>query len=211
VTIQQPPKQAQASILLLADDDHRLPALRTQLGMALPSASLFTSDIAMLAEGGIPEVDAAVVDAGVSSRSAIETLRVLRARGFAGAVVVVSGTPDEPALRNALNSLGAVSVPRASVDASPVGLACALAEAAAGNSVITEEVAHARRVFAAGQMALSLQHSINNPLAALLAEAQLLQLEELTPEQHGAVDRMVDLCRRVVALVRRLDGLAGSG
>jgi nitrogen-specific signal transduction histidine kinase len=65
-------------------------------------------------------------------------------------------------------------------------------------------------VFAAGQATLSLQHSINNPLAALLAEAQLLQLEELTKEQRDSVDRMVELCRRVVALVRRLDVLAGG-
>ena len=63
-------------------------------------------------------------------------------------------------------------------------------------------------MFAAGQVALSLQHGINNPLAALLAEAQLLQLEDLTSEQRASVDRMVELCRRVVALVRRLDALA---
>jgi nitrogen-specific signal transduction histidine kinase len=70
------------------------------------------------------------------------------------------------------------------------------------------ELAQARRIFAAGQAALSLQHSINNPLAALLAEAQLLQLEEMPKEQQQSVERIIELCRRIVMLVRRLDALA---
>lgn len=47
-----------------------------------------------------------------------------------------------------------------------------------------------------------LQHSLNNPLAALLAELQLLELEELAPEHREAVERAIGLCRRVIALVR---------
>jgi signal transduction histidine kinase len=47
-----------------------------------------------------------------------------------------------------------------------------------------------------------LQHSLNNPLAALLAELQLLELEELKPEHREAVERAIGLVRRVVALVR---------
>jgi signal transduction histidine kinase len=49
------------------------------------------------------------------------------------------------------------------------------------------------------------QHAINNPLTALLAEAQLLELEELTDDQRQSVERMVELARRLVALTRRLD------
>ena len=47
-----------------------------------------------------------------------------------------------------------------------------------------------------------LQHSLNNPLAALLAELQLLELEELAPEHREAVERAIGLCRRVITLVR---------
>jgi signal transduction histidine kinase len=47
-----------------------------------------------------------------------------------------------------------------------------------------------------------LQHSLNNPLAALLAELQLLELEDLKPEHREAVERAIGLVRRVVALVR---------
>ena len=58
---------------------------------------------------------------------------------------------------------------------------------------------------AAGAVALELRHDISNPLAALLAEAQLLALEPLAPEHQAAVGRMVDLCRRTVALLREMD------
>ena len=50
------------------------------------------------------------------------------------------------------------------------------------------------------------QHSLNNPLAALLAEAQLLAMETtLDPEHVAAVDRMTELVRRLITLVRGLD------
>jgi signal transduction histidine kinase len=50
------------------------------------------------------------------------------------------------------------------------------------------------------------QHSLNNPLAALLAEAQLLAMETtLDPKHRAAVDRMTELVRRLIALVRALD------
>jgi signal transduction histidine kinase len=58
---------------------------------------------------------------------------------------------------------------------------------------------------AAGAIALDLRHDVNNPLAALLAEAQLLALEPLAPEHLAAVERMVELCRRTVTLLRELD------
>ena len=56
------------------------------------------------------------------------------------------------------------------------------------------------------QMTALVQHALNNPLAALLAEAQLLAMETtLDPEHRAAVDRMTELVRRLIALVRTLD------
>jgi len=50
------------------------------------------------------------------------------------------------------------------------------------------------------------QHQLNNPLAALLAEAQLLRSEPgLTVEHAESVDRMIDITRRLIALVRDLE------
>lgn len=48
----------------------------------------------------------------------------------------------------------------------------------------------------------ALAHTLNNPLAALLAELQLLELEDLRPEHREGVERAIELCRRVIRIVR---------
>lgn len=48
----------------------------------------------------------------------------------------------------------------------------------------------------------SLQHTLNNPLAGLLAELQLLEMDSLTPQQREGVERSIALCRRVIQIVR---------
>jgi signal transduction histidine kinase len=48
----------------------------------------------------------------------------------------------------------------------------------------------------------SLQHTLNNPLAGLLAELQLLQMEDLAPEHREAVGRAVELVRRLIKIVK---------
>ena len=48
----------------------------------------------------------------------------------------------------------------------------------------------------------SLQHSLNNPLAGLLAELQLLEMEDLPQEHREAIERSIELCRRLIVLVR---------
>lgn len=52
------------------------------------------------------------------------------------------------------------------------------------------------------------QHQLNNPLAALLAETQLLGMEpELDEQQRAAVERIIGLVRRVIGTVRDLDAV----
>jgi len=59
--------------------------------------------------------------------------------------------------------------------------------------------------------AARIQHAMNNPLAALLAEGQLLSMElSLTGQQRESVERMIELTRRVIHLVRDLDDLRGK-
>jgi len=61
------------------------------------------------------------------------------------------------------------------------------------------------------QNAARIQHAMNNPLAALLAEEQLLSMEAtLNVDQRESVDRMIELTRRVIMLVRELDELRGA-
>jgi signal transduction histidine kinase len=87
-----------------------------------------------------------------------------------------------------------------------------LAERAAGDGSnggedpASLELRRARRVVAMGESARTVQHAMNNPLTALLAEAQLLELEPLAEEHLRAVGRIIELARRVVKVARRLDG-----
>jgi signal transduction histidine kinase len=73
------------------------------------------------------------------------------------------------------------------------------------------ELHRVRMQLALGEAARAMQHAMNNPLTALLAEAQLLQLEPLAEEHRLAVGRMVELARRVATVTRRLDGPARIG
>lgn len=62
-----------------------------------------------------------------------------------------------------------------------------------------------REQLALGEAARTLQHALNNPLTALLAEAQLLEFEPLEEEHRQAVGRIVELARRLVLVTRRLE------
>jgi signal transduction histidine kinase len=200
---------ASGMTILVVAADQRATALRQLVSLVLPRASVTPMDVTAVAEQTIPVCDVALVDVG-TSRAMLDMVRVLRARNFRGAVVVLTDNAAESPPDQTAQSLGAMCIARGAVDDSPVELGAALTRSLAEGSPALAEVAKARRIFAAGQAVLSLQHSINNPLAALLAEAQLLEMEELTKEQHDSVERMIELCRRIVALVRRLDALAAS-
>ena len=202
------PKSDELTVLIIPVDGDRVTLLRTQLAMIYPRARIRTVDREALEEGRLPRGDVAVIDSGPVVRPAVDSLRLLRGRGFTGPIVVVTPLPDDDILRATTDPLGATCVQRA--DSSATALGTALATALGADGKQSPELLQLRRTFAAGQVALSLQHGINNPLAALLAEAQLLQLEDLTTEQRASADRMVELCRRIVVLVRRLDAL-GDG
>ena len=57
---------------------------------------------------------------------------------------------------------------------------------------------------AAGEIALRLQHALNNPLAGLLAESQLMLMDPQTPDQQASLERIVGLCRRMIEMTRTL-------
>ena len=68
------------------------------------------------------------------------------------------------------------------------------------------ELARVRTLFALGGSAREAEHAFNNPLTALIAEAQLLGLEDLPAEHRSAVERILDLSRRLVTISRQLGG-----
>lgn len=68
-----------------------------------------------------------------------------------------------------------------------------------------------KRIAEFQRLAARLQHDINSPLTALLAEAQMLALDEQLPgDQNAAAEQIVELARRVAAVVRQLDSLRGE-
>jgi signal transduction histidine kinase len=69
----------------------------------------------------------------------------------------------------------------------------------------SRELHRVRRQYALGESARTAQHELNNPLTALLAEAQLLELEPLAVEHRAAVGRIVALARRLAAVARRFE------
>jgi len=72
------------------------------------------------------------------------------------------------------------------------------------SEISARELQRVRSQFVLGDASRTLQHAFNNPLTALLAETQLLELEQLPNEHRAAVSRILELCRRLVALSRRL-------
>jgi DNA-binding NarL/FixJ family response regulator len=180
-----------------------LPTARCEAAPALGASSA----AAMAAVGN---ADCVVVDEQVGGAPGLDAARALRAGGYEGAIVLLTVGGDD-LLRLRAASLGARCVARAE-------LARDLAEAIADEmarggragklTLAQQEVRRLQTLIAAGEVALRLQHSLNNPLAALLAEAQLLEMEEaLDPEHKMAVQRLVELCRRMIAIVRKLDGV----
>jgi hypothetical protein len=55
---------------------------------------------------------------------------------------------------------------------------------------------------ALGGVASGWRHALNNSLAALLAESQLLAMESLPASEHESVERIIALCRRMIVVIR---------
>ncbi|HKS07754.1 MAG TPA: histidine kinase dimerization/phospho-acceptor domain-containing protein [Gemmatimonadaceae bacterium] len=164
-----------------------------------PGASVERVDPALIRR--LPQAAALVVGEA-------EHARLARATGFNGGIVVV-GTPAAEGDTAAFRAEGTAFV---APDATPSALGDALAAAVAecehdGAPELRIALARARRMMAAGQIAFGLQHAFNNPLSALMAEAQLLQMDAPNDEVRQCADRMVQLVRRLTELSRSLDAV----
>ncbi|HEY2850649.1 MAG TPA: hypothetical protein VGI97_12280 [Gemmatimonadaceae bacterium] len=187
---------------MLSSDAAFAGAIRDVIAAALPGAS--TDALAVTAIKTRPMADGVIVDGRADGAAAAMLAARLRAMGFAGALAVVAEVAAESA--TALDAAGAAGVRPAEI---ATRLVPGIAEQLERNgSEHAPAVMRARRVIAAGEIALGFQHALNNPLAGILAEAQLMQLDPVTPDQHAALERIVGLCRRIVELGRSLDGMS---
>jgi DNA-binding response OmpR family regulator len=70
------------------------------------------------------------------------------------------------------------------------------------------ELAQARWLAGVGELAIALQHEINNPLASLISHASLLSASPtLVPDDAGTVEILLTEARRIAAVVKRLTSI----
>jgi signal transduction histidine kinase len=192
-------------VVLVSDDDRLEGVVREMLATLLPVAVVGR---ATAADAGASGADAIIVDETIRGAPGIGAMQEIRARGFRGALVWLSSSRDEDRNRRVAALAPASVIVRAEMTAT---LAQALTDLASpvdpGDelSPVQCELRRIQQVVAAGEATLRVQHALNNPLTALLAEAQLLELEPLSDENRAAVKRIIELCRRMVGMVRSLD------
>jgi signal transduction histidine kinase len=196
-------------VVCLGADSAAADALSELCAVIAPGIAIEVATFDMT--GVVASGDLLVIDAGADPGRGVEALLAWRARGEVGPALLV--TPElPPRQRELLSRQGGVEVtpPEALTVSLPNALS-ALPGAPAMPAPLADVIRETRQLLAAGTLARKVQHDLNNPLAALLAEAQLLEMEALLPEHREAVQRIVELCRRVILVARSLDGPASPG
>ena len=202
------------SLACVADQFSTAAVLHEALLALFPGATvrLVHTDV----ERHVPDdIDCAVIDASMNGPAGVDVLRRLRALGYDGAAVLVVDASIDGALpeQASVDRLGGHYCELSGDRITPLAKAVADALVVRGgmdspaSGLSMRALRQTQRLLAAGELAMRLQHSLNNPLAALLAEAQLLELEHLTPDHRESVGRIIELSRRVIDVVRGLDGI----
>lgn len=195
-------------VLVLADAATTA-LVRESVLTSLPTTELAPLGAAELAARQIPAAGAAIADAGFDGGRGLDALRSLRASGFDGAAVLIVPALEASVVARAIE-VGVRCVIRDTVATALPELLAATTEPPE-LSVAWRELRRVQRLVAAGEIARGFQHEVNNPLTALLAEAQMLAMEPLDEGPRGAAERIVALCRRVIESVRRFDAARPAG
>lgn len=201
-------------LVCISTAHHAAIVLQHLVRTIVPSARVEAGDTAILRDP--PDAHCVILAVGTMYSAAEVLIRALRSRGYRNALILVADAP-EVLSDDALALMGAAEV-LATKDLA-VSLPGALErlmelEDAADKSPVARELLDSLRqlqaLVAAGKTASGLRHRLNNPLAALLAEAQLMELEPLTPEHSRSVRRIVELCRRVIGVADEIDNVAAN-
>ncbi|MEP7383785.1 MAG: hypothetical protein ABI910_19015 [Gemmatimonadota bacterium] len=201
-------------LVCISTDVYASAALQATVSTILPDARVEAADTSIVRD--VPDADCVIVGVGGLYSAGVSLVRELRARGFGRPIILVVETPTSADERE-LALLGVTWILAEETVALqlPEALLALLDEelfltGSADADAITGSLRRLQATIAAGEMARGLQHKLNNPLAALLAEAQLLELESLPSEHLTSVRRMVELCRRVIDVSRSIEGMGGS-
>lgn len=168
--------------------------------------------MAMVAHADAP--DCLVALAGADASAIVDTIAQFRAQGGNGGIVLVVDDPAtvDVSLVAMLGIDAVLAAQRMDIELLP-----ALHRVFTAPSRVTRDAGALARyltrchaLLAAGLSVTRLPHRLNNPLAALLAEAELLRLDALTTEQRESVDRILEISQRLIAEVRQLEGMSGG-
>lgn len=207
------PDDSSPRLVCISTDVYASAALQATVSTILPEARVEAADTSIVR--GIPDADCVVIAVGALYTIGASLVRELRARGFRRPIILVVEVPaavDEGEL--ALLGVRWILAEEALALQLPAALLALLEDEtllskSAASAAITTSLRRLQSRVAAGEIARGLQHKLNNPLAALLAEAQLLELETLAPDHHTSVRRMVELLRRVIDVSRSIEGMGG--
>lgn len=209
------PADAIPRIVCLSTDSDATDVLLDAVQAIVPDANVESADLSLLRDP--PRSECVLVAVGALSSGSESIVRDLRARGYANAIILVADSPEMlPAAALALLGVQRTIATENMALVLPSVLTKVLESQAAVKASETgrRTLASLRRlqaVVASGQIAARLQHRLNNPLAALLAEAQLLELEALAPDHATSVRRIIELCRRVIEETKSIEGLPHTG
>lgn len=186
-------------------------ALQTTVASLVPGAVVEAADTSIVRS--VPLADCVILAVGRLYSVGLSLVRELRARGYEEPIILVvesqAGAPREELAQLGVDVVLAES--NVALQLPDALLALLSTEAVRRSSprslAIVGSLRRLRALIAAGEIAGGLQHKLNNPLAALLAEAQLLELEPLAPEHQASVGRMIELCRRVIEVSRSIEGI----
>lgn len=200
--------------LLLADDDELMCGLIEAVLVAHGhEVECFTDGATVWAAYERAPVPMLVLDWQMPGLDGLEVCRRIRAHpeGEQAYVLVVTA-------KSGMNSLEAVldagaddylSKPVVPQDiAARLRIAERRMEAAAARREVEAELRKARYLAGIGEVSLTIQHEINNPLAALLTNSALISSGVLSPQESVASLATIDQqARRIADVVRRLRAL----
>jgi signal transduction histidine kinase len=155
-----------------------------------------------------------------------DALRILQETGLELPFIIVSGTIDEVSAVNAMRAGAHDYVLKGHLERLLPAIERELADAARRSedkearkaaeresAELTQRLINSERLAAAGRMANTLAHEINNPLEALTNIFYLLQLQELSPQSQellgvGAreLERVGHITRSTLSFYRKIPG-----
>jgi DNA-binding response OmpR family regulator len=155
----------------------------------------------------------AVLDWQMPGLDGLEVCRRIRASGdTSAAFVVVVTARDHPTDLLAALEAGADDYLTKPLDPDQLRARLLIAERRVlldgERRAAVAELTRARWLAGVGEMAMALQHEVNNPLAALTLNAQLLeQMPGVPDEQREIASEIVEQAKRITEVVRRISTL----